>query len=82
MYLFNFSVFSIFLKHTIYDIENVMNIFVLLYECIDSVLTYIFLQVFKNLEIFKQNKQPGDDLFDRLSVSFINTSIIIILSIY
>lgn len=27
-------------------------------------------QVFKNLKMFKENKDPGDDLFDRLDVSF------------
>ena len=26
-------------------------------------------QVFKNLKIFMENKEPGDDLFDRLTVS-------------
>lgn len=26
-------------------------------------------QVFKNLQLFKENKQPEDDLFDRLNVS-------------
>ena len=26
-------------------------------------------QVFKNLKIFVENKEPGDDLFDRLTVS-------------
>lgn len=37
--------------------------------------TFIYLffcmlfQVFKNLKLFMENKQPGDDLFDRLSVS-------------
>lgn len=25
-------------------------------------------QVFKNLQLFLENKQPGDDLFDRLNV--------------
>ena len=34
----------------------------------------LFLQVFKNLKLFKKGKQDGDDLFDRLSVS---TSIIL-----
>lgn len=28
-----------------------------------------FSQVFKNLKLFMENKQEGDDLFDRLSVS-------------
>lgn len=26
-------------------------------------------QVFKNLKLFLENKQPGDELFDRLNVS-------------
>ena len=26
-------------------------------------------QVYKNLKLFKENKDPGDDLFDRLTVS-------------
>lgn len=26
-------------------------------------------RVFKNLQLFMENKQPGDDLFDRLNVS-------------
>lgn len=26
-------------------------------------------RVFKNLQMFMENKQPGDDLFDRLNVS-------------
>jgi len=26
-------------------------------------------RVFKNLQLFMENKKPGDDLFDRLSVS-------------
>ena len=26
-------------------------------------------QVYKNLKLFKDNKDPGDDLFDRLTVS-------------
>ena len=26
-------------------------------------------RVFKNLQLFVENKQPGDDLFDRLNVS-------------
>lgn len=26
-------------------------------------------QVFKNLKLFMENKQPGDELFDRLNVS-------------
>ena len=26
-------------------------------------------QVFKNLKLFMENKEPGDDLFDRLTVS-------------
>lgn len=26
-------------------------------------------QVFKNLKLFMENKEPGDDLFDRLNVS-------------
>ena len=26
-------------------------------------------RVFKNLQLFKENKQEGDDLFDRLNVS-------------
>lgn len=29
----------------------------------------IYFQVFKNLKRFLENKQPGDDLFDRLNVS-------------
>lgn len=29
-------------------------------------------RVFKNLEIFKQNKQPGDDVFDRLTTASLN----------
>ena len=28
-------------------------------------------QVFKNLKLFMDNKEPGDDLFDRLTVSMI-----------
>lgn len=28
-------------------------------------------QVFKNLKLFMQNKQEGDDLFDRLNVSIV-----------
>lgn len=32
------------------------------------VLLLIF-QVFKNLKLFLENKQPGDELFDRLNVS-------------
>lgn len=28
----------------------------------------ILCQVFKNLQLFLENKQPGDDLFDRLNV--------------
>ena len=28
-------------------------------------------QVFKNLKLFMDNKEPGDDLFDRLTVSII-----------
>ena len=38
-----------------------------------SVLTVmvLVLQVYKNLELFMQGKQAGDDLFDRLSVSTI-----------
>ena len=27
-------------------------------------------QVFKNLRLFMENKDPGDDLFDRLTVSY------------
>ena len=27
-------------------------------------------QVFKNLRLFMENKEPGDDLFDRLTVSY------------
>lgn len=30
----------------------------------------LVLQVFKNLKLFMQNKDPGDDLFDRLTVSW------------
>uniref|UniRef100_A0A182UZS7 DNA topoisomerase I n=1 Tax=Anopheles merus TaxID=30066 RepID=A0A182UZS7_ANOME len=29
-------------------------------------------RVFKNLELFKENKKPGDDLFDRLNTSVVN----------
>lgn len=29
-------------------------------------------RVFKNLELFKENKKPGDDLFDRLNTSVLN----------
>lgn len=29
----------------------------------------ITFQVFKNLQLFMENKQPEDDLFDRLNVS-------------
>jgi len=29
-------------------------------------------RVFKNLQLFVENKQGGDDLFDRLNVSFTN----------
>nr|CAG4651642.1 EOG090X0296 [Triops cancriformis] len=29
-------------------------------------------RVFKNLQIFMENKQPGDDLFDRLNTSILN----------
>jgi len=29
-------------------------------------------RVYKNLELFKQNKQPGDDLFDRLNTGSLN----------
>ena len=34
-------------------------------------------RVFKNLQLFMQNKQPGDDLFDRLNVStrYLNSSV-------
>ena len=28
-------------------------------------------RVFRNLELFMENKQDGDDLFDRLNVSFL-----------
>lgn len=31
-------------------------------------LMLILCQVFKNLQLFLENKQPGDDLFDRLNV--------------
>lgn len=30
-------------------------------------------RVYKNLRLFMENKQPGDDLFDRLNVSIGNT---------
>ncbi|CAD5205352.1 unnamed protein product [Bursaphelenchus okinawaensis] len=30
-------------------------------------------QVFKNLKIFKEDKEPGDDLFDRLDTATLNT---------
>lgn len=34
------------------------------------VFTFFFsLQVFKNLQLFMENKEPDDDLFDRLNVS-------------
>lgn len=29
----------------------------------------MYFQVFKNLKLFLEKKQPGDDLFDRLNVS-------------
>ena len=32
-------------------------------------------RVFKNLQLFMENKEPGDDLFDRLSVSGLVTSL-------
>lgn len=32
-------------------------------------LVFFSLQVFKNLQLFMENKQPEDDLFDRLNVS-------------
>lgn len=32
-------------------------------------------RVFKNLQLFMDNKQPGDDLFDRLNVSVTAISI-------
>lgn len=28
-------------------------------------------RVFKNLSLFMENKQPGDDIFDRLNVSYL-----------
>ena len=42
----------------------------------DSIRYYNLLsvekQVFKNLKLFMDNKEPGDDLFDRLNVSTLN----------
>jgi len=37
--------------------------------CAPEVTVFLFLQVFKNLQLFMENKQPEDDLFDRLNVS-------------
>lgn len=55
-----FTIFSIYL-----DIVSVYY-----WYTIQHNFTYIFcFKVYKNLELFKQNKQPGDDLFDRLTVS-------------
>lgn len=36
---------------------------------VPQVTGFLFLQVFKNLQLFMENKQPEDDLFDRLNVS-------------
>lgn len=40
---------------------------------VDGVCLYesrhLSFQVFKNLKLFMENKQPGDELFDRLNVS-------------
>ncbi|KAM3609932.1 uncharacterized protein V6R79_022660 [Siganus canaliculatus] len=42
----------------------------------DSIRYYnkvpVIKKVFKNLKLFMENKQPGDDLFDRLSTSLLN----------
>ena len=39
--------------------------------CVPVFLTRLcpLCQVFKNLQLFMENKQPEDDLFDRLNVS-------------
>ena len=37
------------------------------------IVKVLVLQVYKNLELFMQGKQAGDDLFDRLSVSTIQS---------
>lgn len=37
--------------------------------CVPDIPGFLLLQVFKNLQLFMENKQPEDDLFDRLNVS-------------
>lgn len=39
-------------------------------------------RVFKNLQLFMDNKEPGDDLFDRLDVSFVYVSHILSHTLY
>lgn len=34
-------------------------------------------KVFKNLQLFKENKEEGNDLFDRLNVSYLSVRIIL-----
>lgn len=35
----------------------------------ETLFVMILLQVFKNLKLFMKNKEPGNDLFDRLQVN-------------